>query len=154
MKELELSFPEGMEYSVPFNPTTFIEESIPRGLQDPLRGRDPGTPWRLVNTSELAGNAIRALAGRCLKRAPGWWHSGFSSSALPASVPPFSPSSCVRDLSSLKQAGIARPEASAGEIAAPSSDRRVHRPLREFQMPSSVTTFLGYQDPPRQDKKK
>jgi HAE1 family hydrophobic/amphiphilic exporter-1 len=28
MKELKASFPEGVEYSIPFNPTTFVEESI------------------------------------------------------------------------------------------------------------------------------
>jgi len=28
MKELSKSFPEGMAYSIPFNPTTFVEESV------------------------------------------------------------------------------------------------------------------------------
>ena len=52
--ELKPSFPEGMEYSIPFDTTDVRRRVDPRGLQDPVRGRragpdrDPGVPAGLA----------------------------------------------------------------------------------------------------------
>ena len=41
MEELKKNFPPGIEYHIVYNPTEFIAEIDPRGLQDPVRGGRP-----------------------------------------------------------------------------------------------------------------
>ena len=71
--ELKSRFPEGIDYSIPFDTTIFVERVDPRGLQDAVRGRrpradrDPGLPAGLAGRADpgddRAGDDHRRLRG-------------------------------------------------------------------------------------------
>ena len=57
MKELKERFPDGVDYSIVYDTTPFITESVQRGVQDPARRRDPGRVRGALVPAKLAVRA-------------------------------------------------------------------------------------------------
>ena len=55
MEELKASFPRGIDYSIPYDTTTFVRDSIRDVIDDAVRGGRAGGPGRARVPAKLAG---------------------------------------------------------------------------------------------------